>query len=185
MIEIVPHRPEWPREYARIAARLRHALPAGATFHHIGSTSVPGLGAKDVIDLQASVDRLGDVDVSAIEGLGFVHRPGLSDHLPPGTTLAAAELAKLYFRQREGRRIHLHVRERHRFNHRYALLCRDYLRAAPETAAAYEAVKRALPPLSTVDPDAYFVVKDPVFDILMAAANFWADRTGWREPRGD
>ena len=185
MIEIVPHRRAWSREYARIAASLRAALPAGATLHHIGSTSVPGLGAKDVIDLQASVDRLGDVDPSAIEALGYIHRPGLSDHLPPGSTLPAVELAKLYFRQREGRRIHLHVRERHRFNHRYALLCRDYLRAAPETAAAYEAVKRALAPVSSLDPDAYFIVKDPVFEILTAAANLWAERTGWREPLGD
>jgi GrpB-like predicted nucleotidyltransferase (UPF0157 family) len=185
MIEIVPHRRQWPQEYARIIAGLRPALPAGATFHHIGSTAVPGLGAKDVIDVQASVDRLGDVDIVAIEALGFVHRPGLSDHLPPGTEVPRAELAKLYFRQKEGRRIHLHVRERRRFNHRYALLCRDYLRAAPETAAAYEAVKHALAPLSRFDPDAYFTVKDPVFDILMAGANLWAEQTGWREPPGD
>jgi GrpB-like predicted nucleotidyltransferase (UPF0157 family) len=185
MIEIVPHRGRWAQEYAAIAARLRPALPTGATLHHIGSTSVAGLGAKDVIDLQASVDRLAEVDVPAIEALGYIHRPGLADHLPPGTAMPRAELAKLYFRQREGRRIHLHVRERRRFNHRYALLCRDYLRAAPETAAAYEAVKRALAPLSSLDPDAYFIVKDPVFDILMAAANLWAERTGWREPLGD
>ena len=52
MVEIVPYRPEWPEEFAALAARLRSVLGPEARIEHIGSTSVPGLAAKDVLDVQ-------------------------------------------------------------------------------------------------------------------------------------
>ena len=183
-IEIVDHRSDWPERYRELAETIRALAPAGSTLHHIGSTSVPGLGAKDVIDIQLSVDRLDDLDIAAFEARGFSHRPGLRDHLPPGMTLADGELAKHYFRG-PGGRSHLHVRERGRFNQRYALLCRDYLRTHPDAAQAYEAVKRQLARFFSRDDDGYYAIKDPVFDVLMAGANDWAAKVGWTEPPGD
>jgi GrpB-like predicted nucleotidyltransferase (UPF0157 family) len=186
-IAIVAYRRAWDAEYRTLAAPLRSAVPPESRLHHIGSTAVPGLAAKDVIDLQLTVARLADVDARAIEACGFLEVPGLSDHRPPGeagAALAAPELAKLYFRS-TGRRAHLHVREEGRFNQRYALLCRDFLRAHQGAARAYEAVKRALAARFPDDEDAYYAVKDPVFDLLMAGAQIWADASGWREPPAD
>lgn len=186
-IAILAYRGEWEADYRALAERLRGAGPPGSRLHHIGSTAVPGLAAKDVIDLQMTVARLGEVDARAIEARGFVEVPGLSDHKPPGeagAALPAPELAKLYFRS-TGRRAHLHVREEGRFNQRYAILCRDFLRAHSGAARAYEAVKRALAERFSEDEVAYYAVKDPLFDILMAGAELWADASGWREPPAD
>lgn len=183
-IEIVEHRTDWPDRYRELAETIRAVGPPGSTLHHIGSTAVPGLGAKDVVDIQLSVDRLEEVDIGAFATRRFEHRPGLRDHLPPGMTLPEQELGKLYFRGPD-RRSHLHVRERGRFNQRYALLCRDYLRTHPDAAQAYEAVKRQLARFFSKDDDGYYAVKDPVFDILMAGANEWAATVGWTEPPED
>ena len=61
-----------------------------------------------------------------------------------------------------------------RANQRYALLCRDFLRAAPSTAAAYARVKEALALLTPMDIHGYYEVKDPVCDIIIDAAERWA-----------
>jgi GrpB-like predicted nucleotidyltransferase (UPF0157 family) len=183
-IVIVPYDPRWPADYASIATALCPHAPEGAVLHHIGSTAVPGLAAKDVIDLQLTVTALGDVDAQALAGLGFVEREGLSDHPPPGRVLAPDDLAKRFFRGTR-RRANLHVRVAGRFNQRYPLLCRDYLRSHPVTAAAYETIKRQLAGWFPEDMDAYYDVKDPLFDVIMDGAAAWADLTGWREPSPD
>lgn len=184
MITIVDYRPAWPDEYRALAARLRGVAPAGARLHHIGSTSVPLLAAKDVIDLQMTVGALEAVDGAALARIGFVERPGLSDHAPPGGPLPPAELAKRFFRGGP-RAANLHIRVEGRFNQRYALLCRDYLRAQPTAAAAYALIKRRLAERFPADEDAYYDIKDPVFDLLMAGAELWAQGTGWCLPPGE
>ena len=75
--------------------------------------------------------------------------------------------------------MHVHVRENGRLNQRYALLFRDYLRAAPTAAAAYGELKRALATSLPNDRDAYTAVKDHACDLIIAGAEQWADRTGW------
>jgi GrpB-like predicted nucleotidyltransferase (UPF0157 family) len=62
-VTIVPHRPEWPTEFYAIARALRIALGDSALrIDHIGSTAVPGLAAKDRIDVQVSVAELSSVE---------------------------------------------------------------------------------------------------------------------------
>jgi len=177
-VTIVEYREAWPAEFRDLAAALRSAFGAAALrIDHIGSTAVPGLAAKDVIDVQVTVATLADVPAQVP---GFEEVPGLADHPPPGFTGAGDELAKRYFRTAPDRRLgHVHVREDGRFNHRYPLLCRDYLRATPAAAAAYEAVKRRLAAQFPDDRETYADVKDPVFDVLMAGAEAWALATGW------
>ena len=181
LIEIVAYRAEWPAEFAALAGALRGVT---GTLHHIGSTSVQGLAAKDVIDLQLTVPNLPDSSDELIEAAGFKKGTPTSDHCPPGMTLAADELAKKYFRS-TGRAAHLHVREQGRFNQRYPLLCRDYLRSHTSAADAYAEIKKQLARYFPNDVDAYYDVKDPVFDVLMAGAADWAKMTDWREPPGD
>jgi GrpB-like predicted nucleotidyltransferase (UPF0157 family) len=111
--------------------------------------------------------------------LGYALHDGVThDHVPPGRDPTPTEWRKLYFRTPAGQRpTHLHVRETGRANQRYALLFRDYLRAAPAAAAAYGRVKAALARLHPEDQDAYYDVKDPVCDLIIDAAEHWAAMT--------
>ena len=123
----------------------------------------------------------------ALEGLGLRWRADVDrDHPPSGVTLEAPELAKLYAQNGPDlRRINCHIRARGRFNQRYALLCRDYLRTHPAAAAAYAEIKRQLARRFPDDEEAYYDVKDPVFDVLMAGAEEWVLRVGWTPGPGD
>ena len=184
-LEIMPYQPGWPAEYEAIAARLRAALgPLALRVDHIGSTAVPGLAAKDVIDVQITVAALeaetAEAVTRALAPLGYRPTENASrDHRPPGASGPETDWAKLYFHAPEGqRRTHLHVRAQGRPNQRYPLLFRDYLRAHPATAAAYGELKRRLA-ASLADPDSYPDVKDPAVDLIYLAAEEWAGAIGW------
>lgn len=182
-IEIVPPRPGWADDFAALKPAVMRAAPAGAYVHHIGSPAL-GIAAKDVIDLQVTVDDLDRVADAAFEREGFTCVSGLADHCPPGLVLPERELKKRFYRSR-GRAAKVHVRERGRFNQRFALVCRDFLRAHPVAANAYAQIKQRLAARFPADADAYYEIKDPVFDIIVEGANAWAQATGWQEPPGD
>jgi GrpB-like predicted nucleotidyltransferase (UPF0157 family) len=182
-VAIVAYREAWPAEFRELAESLRAALGDRALrIDHIGSTAVPGLAAKDVIDVQVTVADLAVVpaEIAGLEARG-IH----DDHPPPGFAGDPAELAKRFFRRRApARDANVHIRQAGRLNQRYALLCRDYLRASPAAAAAYAAAKRALA-AHFADVDTYADVKDPVVDLLMAGAEDWAAATGWQPGPSD
>ena len=184
-IMIEPYRATWPEAYREIAGRLRAAAGDGIlAIHHIGSTAVPGLAAKDVIDIQITVADLAARSEAPIAAVGFtLARPG-ADHCPPGLSLSAEQLAKRLYNF-EGRRANVHVRQAGRFNQRYPLLCRDYLRAHPGAAAAYGEIKRQLAARFPDDVEAYYDIKDPVFDLIMAGAEDWAAAEAWSPPPSD
>lgn len=184
MIGIVPYDPDWPASFCSLAQALRPAMPVGAVLHHIGSTAVPGLPAKNIIDMQMTVASLAEVDPVAMASAGFIERAFISDHPPPGMALAQAGLAKRFF-QSQGRPANLHIRVAGRFNQRYALLFRDYLRTHPLATGAYASIKQRLVTWFSEDDDAYYEIKDPVCDIIIAAALDWATMTGWTVPVGD
>ncbi len=100
--------------------------------------------------------------------------------MPPGDQSDSSSWEKRYFRPPVSwRPTHLHVRATGRPNFRYALLFRDYLRHSPPAAAAYAQVKLALARLHPDDVEAYYDVKDPVCDIVMDAAERWANDVAW------
>lgn len=185
MIVIHAYQASWPGEFLDIRAHLAEVLGHSAKgLAHIGSTSVPGLGAKDIIDIQVAVDDLNADLVTRLSAAGyeFVARHD-RDHVPASAAAVAApgDWAKLYFRQRPGQRAcHIHVRVQGSPNHRYALLFRDYLRAHPASCATVDALKRELARLHSDDADAYYAIKDPVYDLIWLAANEWAQTCGWR-----
>ncbi len=186
MLHIVPYKTSWQGEFAVSGAEIRAAIGNKAlTIHHIGSTSVPGLAAKDVIDVQVTVADLNVSLKHPLENAGFTFRDDIRrDHTPPGMTLLPGELEKRYF-QRSERPVHLHIRAVNRFNQRYALLCRDFLRQHPLARDAYGEVKGQLARYFPGNVDAYYDIKDPVFDVLMAGAFAWADLTNWELPPSD
>jgi GrpB-like predicted nucleotidyltransferase (UPF0157 family) len=185
MVEIVAYRPGWAEEFRQIAGELERALGAlQLRIDHIGSTSVPGLPAKDVIDVQvtvAALDPLAPLE-AAFQRAGYFLRPEIRcDHRPPGTTGPDTDWEKHFAIPPAGQRpTNVHVRAAGRPNQRYALLFRDYLRAHPAAAAAYAEVKRQLAVYHAADIQAYVTIKDPVCDVIMSAAEEWAATIGWR-----
>ncbi len=181
-IEIVDPRPDWPDRFARLAGEIARLLgPRALRIDHIGSTAVPGLSAKDVVDIQVAVASLDPKPLAAeLAGCGLAAVDGIDrDHLPAGTVDRPQEWAKLLFvAVPGGSPVHVHVRRRGAANWRYALLFRDYLRAEPATVAAYAELKRRLAGLG-IDRGTYSDVKDPACDLIMAAAERWAVQVGW------
>ena len=198
LIEIIDYQARWPGEFAAAAARLKRAFgPLALAIHHIGSTSVPGLAAKDVIDVQVSVAALDPAEPieAAIVAAGYGWRPDpLNDHVPIGADSDPALWRKRYAGAASallppvpgaGRRTHIHIRQLGLPNHRYALLFRDYLRASGPARETYALVKRELARLHPDDVDAYYAVKDPACDLILGAAEYWAASMGWRLPQSD
>ena len=185
MITIVPYDTSWPEAFIAIARPLRTALRELAlSIDHIGSTSVPGLAAKDVIDVQVTIKDFSCTPqlVTAFGSLGYTLIPHItSDHLPPLYQGSETDWEKLMFRPPANQRpTHLHVRALGRPNQRYPLLFRDYLRAHPVASAAYAQIKISLSQRHPDDVDFYYDIKDPLCDIVIDAAEDWARTTGWQ-----
>lgn len=205
-IEIAEYQPTWPSEFQSIAATLRIALGnAALRIDHIGSTAVPNLCAKDIIDVQVTVAELNDCIAEAISEAGFERRAHITrDHVPPSAAgNAGYENAdddcdadnsnhshhkvkawqKLFFVQPIGqRRMNIHIRKQGAPNQRYPLLFRDYLIAHPHVAAAYGELKRRLAS-NLAKVDTYPDVKDPAVDLIYFAADDWAKRELWTLPK--
>jgi GrpB-like predicted nucleotidyltransferase (UPF0157 family) len=179
VVVVEPHDQAWQARAAALIERLHGRLGASALrIEHIGSTAIPGMAAKDVLDLQVSV---ADLDAAArafeapLRADGFEPLPYLRDHVPAWLDDDPARWAKRFWK-RDG--VNLHVRLAGSPNERVALLFRDWLRAHPEAVAAYGAFKIAL--AAAVPPVEYTEIKDPVVDLVIAAAEPWARATGWR-----
>ncbi|MGC4044056.1 MAG: GrpB family protein [Armatimonas sp.] len=185
---VVPYNPDWPGEFARLGGNLRHVLGELALrIDHIGSTSVPNLAAKDIIDIQITVDSLSEELDSALKSAGYQRfKDIVQDHVPPGASADISEWSKWVFKPPIGKRAaNIHVRLMGKANQRYPLLCRDYLRAHPHVATAYAQAKLALIAHGMDSPEAYYDVKDPIFDIIMGGAEAWATTTQWRPGPSD
>jgi len=188
MIAIVPYQCDWPDQFAGLGRGLRDGLgDLALRIDHIGSTSVPGLAAKDIIDVQVTARELTTHLDDALQRAGYERVAHITrDHVPAGMPEASEQWSKWFYRERAGaRRVNLHVRLAGRANQRYAVLFRDYLRANVEAAAAYGQVKMALAGYHAQDVEAYYAIKDPVCDIIMAGAEAWAAATGWAQGPSD
>ncbi|MDQ6772891.1 MAG: GrpB family protein [Candidatus Dormibacteraeota bacterium] len=134
---IVPYDPAWPARFEAEAARIRQALGVIAVrVDHIGSTAVPGLAAKDIVDIQVSLRSLEPEAPYRVplEGVGYVHGPD-------------DEAAHRFFKRNSvaGRRlVNLHVCEAGGNWESRHLAFRDRLRERPDVAARYEQLKRDL-----------------------------------------
>jgi GrpB-like predicted nucleotidyltransferase (UPF0157 family) len=183
-IVITPYQERWVREFREAGTALRAVLgDLALRTDHIGSTSVPGLAAKDYIDVQVTVADLSKADTvaEALGAAGYRISAHTEDHRPPGDTHPAEHWRKRLCREPEGvRRTHIHIRAAGHANQRYALLFRDFLRANPLAAGGYERAKVALSRLHPDNSEAYYDVKDPICDVIMAGAEVWAAATNWK-----
>ena len=181
---VVAYRPDWPERAAALAASLREKLaPLAERVEHIGSTSIPGMAAKDILDMQVSVAGLREAAAAFDEPLarlGFERSPYQSDHVPAGRGDDPRRWSKrLWLRRGRPGDVNLHVRLSGSPNERLALLFRDWFRAHPDAIAGYAAFKVALAAIAP-DTDTYSDTKDPVVDVVIAAAEEWAAAVGWR-----
>jgi dephospho-CoA kinase len=182
-LHIVEPDPTWPAQAARLIARIRHAVPADLPHvgvAHIGSTAVPGLPAKDIIDLMLAVRTLGEADAIAdrLTDAGFPRRAGEwvdNARGVPGETWPK----RFHGSADPGRTVNLHVRVIGSPGWRFALLMRDHLRAVPEARDEYAAAKAAWARRLT-DRYSYAEAKEPWFDAESRAADDWAEDTGWQ-----
>ncbi len=189
-VRIVPPNPDWPTQAQRLIARLWVACGAAASrIDHIGSTSVPGLPAKDVIDLQITVPDLAAADDlrDALGAAGFPVRPENTRDNPKPTPQDPAGVDTALWTKRfhqnadPGRLANVHLRAEGSPGQRYALLLRDWLRADSAARAEYVAVKRegeakAAGLTGAEATSAYLAVKEPWFDAAYARALAWRDR---------
>jgi GrpB-like predicted nucleotidyltransferase (UPF0157 family) len=170
-VRIVEYDPGWPgmaeAEIARIAAAMGEAVVRIA---HVGSTAVPGLAAKPIVDLQLSV---ADVDarslyVEPLEGLGYLFAP---DPASPDFHFFGLPAAR-------PRTHHLHVCAAGSEDERRHLAVRDYLRAHPEEVVAYAELKRRLVASTPGDRLAYIEGKEEYVAELERRALAWAGSAG-------
>jgi dephospho-CoA kinase len=171
--------PSWPAQADRLIARIRGAVGADAQVSHIGSTAVPGLPAKDIVDLMLAVPTLDRADqaADALAAAGFPRRQGEwfdNARNVPGATWPK----RLHGSADPARPVNLHVRVIGSPGWRFALLMRDHLRADKAARDEYAAAKdrwRA----EHADAGAYAEAKEPWFDREASAAEAWAHSTGW------
>jgi GrpB-like predicted nucleotidyltransferase (UPF0157 family) len=171
-LTIEPHRDSWSQDFAFEAAQIRAALgPALTTLHHIGSTAVPEIHAKPVIDMLAEVPSLAAVDFlrGEMERLGY---EAMGEFGIPG---------RRYFRKNDllgVRTHHLHAfiaGSPHATRH---LAFRDYLRCHPDVARNYDALKRQLVASCGGDIEVYIDGKDTFVQRVEREAVAWySDRS--------
>ncbi|KGN32548.1 dephospho-CoA kinase [Knoellia sinensis KCTC 19936] len=158
-------RAEWAADGLRLVARIKRALGERAvTVDHIGSTAVPGMLAKDVIDVQIGVRALSDADapdfVEALSRMGFPRIEGeASDNGKDGTRWPK----RFHGSADPGRVAHLHVREVDSPGHRWALDFRDWLRSDEAARREYSDLKQELASRGLTTSQ-YAEAKEPWFD---------------------
>jgi len=162
-VRIAIYDPRWASMFEEARSEIMGRCGAlVVAVEHVGSTSVPGLAAKPIIDILAAVERLDDAQalIEPLAAIGFEFVP--KNDFP----------GRRFFRRglRGAGTHHLHVVERGGWEWRRHLLFRDHLRAHPETAADYERLKRELAARHGPDRGAYTDAKTPFIESVVERA---------------
>jgi len=177
-VVVSAYRDGWAAEGAAYVGLLGELVPGALAIDHIGSTSVPGLPAKDCLDLMVQVDALDHGAITQVlTSRGYRLRPEPWNH---DEVTDGISHPKLVFAPPAGERpVNIHVRITGGRNVRYALLFRDFLRADPAARDTWGAFKTRLAETVTDLMD-YGQIKASVQPLLMERAEAWAVETGWR-----
>jgi GrpB-like predicted nucleotidyltransferase (UPF0157 family) len=166
---IFDYNPRWPTLYAEEKTQIHNVISEYIEdIQHVGSTSVPGLGAKLIIDILIGIRDLTLVEkcVQPLQNLGYEY---LGEYGIPG---------RHFFRKPSGtymsaRRTHnVHMVETNQYEWRRHILFRDYLRTHPVDAKQYEELKRALAEKFESDREGYTIAKTDFINTIVAKATF-------------
>ncbi len=169
-IEVVPYNPDWPRLFEEEAARLAAILgPEIVAIHHIGSTAIPAIKAKPIVDVLVEVRDIEKIDAfdATMSGLGY---------LPRGEFGIAGR--RFFIKGDEiNRTHHIHVYQTGHPRIVHHLDFRDYLNAHPEDAQAYSRLKEDLARRYPTDAVSYVAGKDGLIKELDQKAKAWRGAT--------
>ncbi|MFS0635708.1 GrpB family protein [Mesobacillus foraminis] len=173
-VEVVPYSSDWSKQFKKEQERLMTIFIKGdVVIHHIGSTSVPGLSAKPIIDILIEAENLSVIDfaVSAMENAGYVAK---GENGIPG---------RRYFQKsdRNGVRLyHVHGFAKGSYEVYRHLVFRDFLRAHPDEAHRYAEVKERAAARNTYRIDSYIQEKSPIIVELEKKARDWRPSTAFQ-----
>jgi GrpB-like predicted nucleotidyltransferase (UPF0157 family) len=173
-VELVPHNPEWSRLADQETERILASLPFSVIgIYHIGSTSVPGIKAKPILDFVLEVADLDDVhqNISSFDNLGYTSK---GEFGIPGR--------QFFTRDTDGERTHhLHVFQQGHPDIERHLVFRDYLRANPEAAREYERLKEELAQRFPNASGSYTEAKSEFILSMDEVARYWIEQKGFKK----
>jgi len=162
---VVEYDPRWPALYEEESQLiLRTVGSLVLSLEHIGSTAVPGLGGKPIIDIMGGVRLLAEAEqcVAPLAGIGYEYVPEYNELIPE----------RRYFHKgpAEARLFHLHMVEHSSDFWEKHLLFRDWLRSHPEDAQRYYQLKKDLAARFGRDREGYTEAKTPFIESIVARA---------------
>lgn len=163
-VKLSRHSRSWPQGYRLEASRLHKRLGSSRyTLEHIGSTAVPGLDAKPIIDMAMKIPSLKQLTlwIRRFEKAGYTYK---GEYGLPG---------RHFFVRGDPVRFHLHLVATGSRHWERWLLFRDYLRAHPDEARRYNSLKKALARKYADNRDAYTRSKTPLVNRMLKQAEKW------------
>lgn len=171
-VEVRPHNPQWSKAFKQESPSLRKILGANlVALHHIGSTAIPNIYAKPIIDVLGEVKAIAAVDLCnpAMVALGY---EVMGEYGIPG---------RRYFWKGNPAGIrthHIHLFETGSDQIERHLAFRDYMRTHPEEAQAYSNLKRKLATAHPTDIEAYVNGKQNFIQAIDQKAALWRSLPG-------
>ena len=164
-VVVVGYDPQWPTSYEEEKERILDVIgEVAVAIEHIGSTAVPGLGAKPIIDIMVAVSRLADAErcIEPLQEIGYEYVPEYNDVIPE----------RRYFHKGPpgARTYHLHMVELTSGFWERHLRFRDSLRVHPEEAQRYDQLKKDLAGKFGSDRDGYTEAKTSFIESVIAKA---------------
>ena len=175
---ITEYNPDWPARFERIAAMLRPHLAAECRFHHVGSTSIPGMPSKDIIDIdiECPVGAMSRV-IEALAAAGYTHEgdqgiPTREAFSPlPGSPAAELPSHHLYACESDSPELRRH------------LAFREYLKANSQRAQ-WLAQQKSKADSAAATRDEYITNKSGAYEVITREALDWTNQSVQRTPDG-
>lgn len=163
-VRVVEYQDTWPAQFVRVSAEIRSAVLApGSALEHVGSTAVPGLCAKPVLDVLLGLPSLAEAEacIPTLVAIGFVYRPEYEAKIPD----------RRYFVRPAGEtpRVHLHAVVLGSTLWQQHLHFRDQLRQDSRLMQSYASLKRELASIHASDKVAYTEAKAPFIRQVLAS----------------
>jgi GrpB-like predicted nucleotidyltransferase (UPF0157 family) len=165
-VKIVDYDQNWPKVFEKekklILSAVGHIV---VRIEHIGSTAVPGLSAKPIVDILVAVKHLSDAKtcIEPLKRIGYEYKAKLEADIPERRFFGKGEPP-------EEQHYHLHMVERTSDFWERHLLFRDYLRVHPEVVQEYQKLKRRLAAKYRTNREGYTEAKTPFIESIVAKA---------------